>query len=228
MTRAPISVLVPVLDEEREVAAGLARIRAAGPAEIVVADGGSRDRTVELALPHADQVLTAPRGRGAQLNAAAAAASHPLLMFVHVDTELPPDAIPLAARTLARPGVVGGAFAVAIRDPRLRYRVIEWGANARARLTGLPWGDQAVFTSRATFTALGGFPDQPVLEDVAFARALARLGRVALLPQRVRNSPRRWEREGLLYATVRNWVITLLFTAGVPARHLARWYPSVR
>lgn len=228
MTPAPISVLVPVLDEEREVAAGLARIRALGPGEIVVADGGSRDRTVELARPLADRVVAARRGRGSQLNAAAAASTQPLLMFVHVDTELPLGAFELAAGALAAPGVVGGAFRVAIPDARRRYRVIEWGANARARLTGLAWGDQAVFTTRRTFDELGGFPEIAVLEDVAFAKRLARRGRVALLPARVRNSPRRWEREGLVYATVRNWAITLLFTAGVPAARLARWYPAVR
>ncbi len=228
MTPAPISVVVPVLDEEREVAAGLARIRALGPAEIVVADGGSRDRTVELAQPLADRVVSARRGRGAQLNAAAAASSQPLLMFVHVDTELPHGAFELAARALTAPGVVGGAFQVAIHDTRRRYRVIEWGANARARITGLAWGDQAVFTTRRTFDELGGFPEIPVLEDVAFAKRLACRGRVELLPARVRNSPRRWEREGLVYATVRNWAITLLFTAGVPAARLARWYPAVR
>ena len=228
MNATAISVLVPVLDEEHEVVAGLTRMRALGPAEIVVADGGSTDRTVELARPLADRVVVARRGRGAQLNVAARAASHDLLMFVHVDTELPPDAFDAARAALARPGVVGGAFQVAIRDPRRRYRVIEWGANLRARVTRLQWGDQAVFTSRAVFAELDGFPEDAILEDVAFARRLARRGRVALLPQQVRNSPRRWELEGLVYATVRNWVITLLYAAGVPAARLARWYPAVR
>ncbi|MBK7971747.1 MAG: glycosyltransferase [Deltaproteobacteria bacterium] len=183
---------------------------------------------MELARPLADRVVVARRGRGAQLNVAARAASHDLLMFVHVDTELPPDAFDAARAALARPGVVGGAFQVAIRDPRRRYRVIEWGANLRARVTRLQWGDQAVFTSRAVgLLNSAASPEDAIPEDVAFARRLA-LGRVALLPQQVRNSPRRWEREGLVYATVRNWVITLLYAAGVPAARLARWYPAVR
>ncbi|MFN7952822.1 MAG: TIGR04283 family arsenosugar biosynthesis glycosyltransferase [bacterium] len=226
--RPRISIVVPLLDEEPLVADSLDRLRSLDPFEIVAADGGSRDDTAALARARVDRLVVTAPGRAAQLNAAAAVARGDVLLFVHVDTQLPERALAAVAATLADPAVVAGAFRVAIRDPRTRYRVIEWGANLRAALTGIPYGDQAVFVRRALFRELGGFPPLPVLEDVAFARRLKRRGQVRLLRERVANSPRRWEREGLLYATVRNWVITLLFTNGVPAERLQRWYPKVR
>ncbi len=223
-----VSIVVPLLDEEALVAESLDRLRALGPFEIVAADGGSRDRTEALARPRVDRLLVTSPGRAVQLNAAAAIARGDVLLFVHVDTLLPEHALDAVGATLADPTVIGGAFRVSIRDSRARYRVVEWGANLRATLTRVPYGDQAVFVRRALFRELGGFPLLPVLEDVAFARRLKRAGRVQLLHERVANSPRRWEREGLVYATLRNWLITLLFVSGIPARHLARWYPRVR
>lgn len=223
-----ISIVVPLLDEEALVADALDRLRALGPFEIIGADGGSSDRTAALARPRVDRLLVTPPGRAMQLNAAAAIARGEVLLFVHVDTRLPARALDAVSATLTDPTVIGGAFRVSIQDSRTRYRVVEWGANLRATLTRVPYGDQAVFVRRALFQELGGFPPVPVLEDVAFARRLKRAGRVQLLRERVTNSSRRWEREGLVYATLRNWLITLLFVSGIPAQRLARWYPKVR
>ncbi len=223
-----VSIIVPALDEEREIETSLRSLRELAPAELLVVDGGSSDATVAIARRFADHVEITARGRARQLNAGAARATGDVLCFVHVDTRLPNSALGAVERALGDATVVGGAFGIAIRDPRRRYRVIEWGANLRARLTALPYGDQAMFVRREVFARLGGFPILPVLEDVGFALSMRRAGRVVLMDDRVANSPRRWEREGLFYATVRNWVITLLYAGGVPAERLARWYPNVR
>ena len=200
-----------------------------GPDEIVVVDGGSRDRTVELARRWTDRVEVLPvASRALQLNRGAELASGDVLLFVHADSRLPSDAAAAIRSTLALPGVAGGAFDITIRAPGASYAIIAWAANLRAHRTRIPYGDQAVFLRASRFAELGGFPELPILEDVALSQRLKRSGRIVYLGHRVRNSPRRWEREGIVYATVRNWIITLLFVAGVPVERLVRWYPKIR
>jgi rSAM/selenodomain-associated transferase 2 len=222
-----VSVVVPTLNE----AAVLARTLEALPtgfAEVVVADGGSTDATVAIAREHGARVTASPPGRGPQMNAGAAAAKGDVLLFLHADTVLPPDAPARIAAALAEAGAVAGAFRLGIDSPDPRLRLIARAANLRTRLTGVPYGDQALFVRRDAFDAAGGFPDVPIMEDVELGRRLKRLGRIVVVPARVRTSARRWEREGIVRTTLRNAVLITLYLLGVHPRRLARWYGHVR
>jgi len=222
-----VSVVVPTLNE----AAVLARTLEALPpgfAEVIVADGGSTDATVAIAQAHGARVTVSPPGRGPQMNAGAAAAKGDVLLFLHADTVLPADAPARIAAALAETGAVAGAFLLGIEssDPRLAF--IARAANLRTRLTRVPYGDQASFVRRAAFDAAGGFPDVPIMEDVELGRRLKRLGRIVVVPARVRTSARRWEREGVVRTTLRNAALVTLYLLGVHPRRLARWYGHVR
>jgi len=221
-------VIVPALDEAQAIGAtlaALAPLRARGH-EVIVVDGGSADGTPDLARPHADRVLTSPPGRARQMNAGAAAARGEVLLFVHADTRLPADADAAIARALAA-GRVWGRFDVRLAGRHALLRVVERAMNLRSRLTGIATGDQALFVRRAPFDAAGGFPEIPLMEDVALSRRLRARARPACLGERVTTSARRWERQGVLRTVVRMWLLRLAYALGVAPARLARWYPAV-
>jgi rSAM/selenodomain-associated transferase 2 len=221
-----IAVVIPTLDEAAVLGDTLAGLPA-GFAEVVVADGGSADDTVAVARAHGCRVVEAPRGRGPQMNAGAAVTRAPVLLFLHADTRLPEDAPARVAAALADPAVAGGGFSLGIASRDGFLALVAAAATLRTRLTGVFYGDQAVFVRRGAFEAVGGFPPYPIMEDVAFGRALKTRGRVVLLPQRAVTSARRWERENPLFTTLRNWALVSLFLAGVSPERLARWYRPV-
>lgn len=227
MSGGGLSVVIPTLDEAAVLGDTLAALPP-GPVEVIVADGGSRDATRAIARAHGCRVVASTPGRGVQMNAGAAAAKGGVLLFLHADTRLPPGAPEAIAAALADPEVVGGAFRLGIDSPDRFLRLVAEAANLRSRLTGVCYGDQAPFVRREAFAALGGFPPFPIMEDVAFGRALRRLGRVVLLEGRVATSARRWERENPLYTTLRNTALVSLFRLGVAPERLARWYRPVR
>ncbi len=223
-----ISVIIPALDEEAQIADSLASARASGVREIIVVDGGSGDATARVAGRYADVVLTAPRGRAAQMNAGAGVARGDVLLFLHADTRLPAgfDAAVLAA--LADPAVAGGRFDVLL-VPRTRLLdLVAALMNVRSRLTRIATGDQAIFVRRAVFDAVGGFEQIPLMEDIAFSRVLKRRGRVACLRQRVMTSSRRWLRDGPVRTILRMWWLRLLYVCGVPPERLRRRYADTR
>jgi len=225
-----VSVIVPVLAEGARIGALVDHLRVVGygtSLEIVVVDGDPAGSTL-AALDRAGIVtLTAPQGRASQQNAGAAAASGDILLFLHADTRLPAGALTAITRAMAT-GAHAGAFSLSIRSRRPWLRLVAAGANLRSRLFGLPYGDQTFFFRRDLFDALGGFPDLPIMEDVALMRALARAGeRPVILPQRVSTSARRWQAEGLLRTTARNLALLLGYLCGVPATRLATWYPAM-
>lgn len=222
-----ISVVVPTLNEAGVLARTLEGLPA-GFVDVVVADGGSTDATTAIAREHGARVTVARPGRGPQMNAGAAAAKGDVLLFLHADTALPPDAVARIGAALADPGVVAGAFLLGIDSPDPRLALIARAANLRTRLTRVPYGDQAPFVRRAAFDAAGGFPDVPIMEDVMLGRRLKRLGRIVVVPARVRTSARRWEREGVVRTTLRNAALITLYLLGVHPRRLARWYGHVR
>jgi rSAM/selenodomain-associated transferase 2 len=228
VSRPFLSVVVPTLDEERAIVATLERLREPGVLEVIVADGGSGDRTRELAAPLADRVLVVARGRASQMNAAVRIARGSVLFFVHADTLAPPGFATAIAGVLEDPRIAGGRFDVAIDDPRLAFRVISTMINARSRITGLFTGDQGIFVRRDVFDRIGGFPEEPLMEDLALALALRREGRTAALRERVVTSARRWTKRGVARTVVRMWTLRSLFALGVSPRTLARWYEPVR
>jgi rSAM/selenodomain-associated transferase 2 len=222
-----LSVVVPTLDEERNLPATLRAARQPGADELIVVDGGSRDGTLAVAAALADRVLVAPRGRARQMNAGASAARGDVLLFVHADTCLPAG-YPGAVRRALAAGAVGGRFDVRLDAPGLAYRAIGTLINLRSRLTRVATGDQAIFVRRSVFERLGGFPPVPLMEDVALARALKRTGRVACLGETVVTSARRWQQHGVLRTVLLMWALRLAYYAGVPPSRLARGYDDAR
>jgi rSAM/selenodomain-associated transferase 2 len=218
---ARLTLVVPVLNEAPGLAASLqalAPLRSRGH-ELIVVDGGSDDASASIAAPLADRVLRAPRGRAVQMNAGARAASGDVLVFVHADTRLPPQAEEEILSSLDKHR--WGRFDVAIEGRHPGLRVVAAAMNLRSRLTGIATGDQAIFVRRAEFP---GFPEIALMEDVALSRLLKRRGRPACLRSRVRTSGRRWESRGVLRTVLLMWRLRLLYWLGVPPERLARQY----
>jgi rSAM/selenodomain-associated transferase 2 len=223
---AALSIVVPVLDEaaaQPAALAHLAALRAAG-AEIVVVDGGSRDGSAARWRTVADVLLLdAPRGRARQMNAGAAAAHGAALLFLHADTRLPDGALERVAQALQQHA--WGRFDVTIDGRARRLRLVAALMNARSRATGIATGDQAIFVRRDAFDAVGGFPDQPLMEDIELSRRLKRTaGAPACLRERVVTSGRRWERHGVWRTVALMWRLRLFYWLGVPAERLAKSY----
>ncbi len=226
-----LSVVMPVLDEAARIGVRLAELRElAGIDEVVVVDGGSADGTAAIAeaVPGV-RVLRARRGRGPQMNAGAAAARGAVLLFLHADVSLPADAATRVAAALDDPGVVGGAFRT--------WHVADAGRNwlgpllhladVRSRTTRFPYGDQAIFVRREAFAAVGGFPEQPLMEDLELSRRLRRCGRLVTVPASVRVSGRRFLAQPLR-SVVAMRLLPALYRLGVAPERLARLYGSPR
>ena len=221
-----LSIIVPCLDEADGIGAtlgALAPLRARG-AEVIVVDGGSQDATVARARPLADAVVTAPRGRAAQMNAGAARARGEILLFLHADTLLPEAADALVVDGLQRLRRGWGRFDVAIAGRNSLLRVVAALMNARSRLTGIATGDQAIFVTRSLFTAAGGYPDIPLMEDVALSRRLKRFGPPLCLRHKLTTSGRRWEKRGVLRTIFLMWRLRLAYWLGADPRKLAVRY----
>ena len=219
-----VAIVVPALNEETGIEACLRRLRADFPdCDLVVVDGGSTDRTAALAARHAT-VVQAPRGRARQMNAGVAATSSDVLWFVHADCAVDPDALARLRAALADPDVVGGGLRIRFdrRTPGLEFLRVT--SNWRARLLGQVFGDQALFVRRSVFDALGGFPDQPLLEDFELSRRLRARGRLVVLSAEVTASSRRILAHGPWRMTVLMQWLKLQYLAGVDPERIRRRY----
>lgn len=226
-----LAVVIPTLDEAARIGRQLEALSATpGIREIVVADGGSTDGTPEIVRGSGlARFVEAPAGRGPQMNAGARLCGCEVVLFLHADVVLPPDAPALIAAALEDPSVVGGAFrthTVTDRPSWLMSRLVRL-ADVRSRYTRVPYGDQAIFARRGVFEAVGGFPDQPLFEDVELSRRLRRLGRLETVDASVQVSGRRFEAHPLYFAVLMN-VLPVLYRLGVPTETLARAYGHVR
>lgn len=223
-----ISVVIPALNEEKNLRPTVAALALLDPAEIIVVDGGSTDRTREISEALGIPVIPSQRGRGRQMNHGARQATGDVLLFLHADTQLPESAFEDIRSALGEPGCVGGRFDVELAGDHWMLKIIGAMISYRSRITKVATGDQAIFVQRAVFEAIGGFPDLPLMEDIAFCRALKRMGQVACLRSRVRTSARRWEREGVWRTILRMWTLKLLYLAGVSPIRLKRYYGDTR
>ncbi|MFP7760405.1 TIGR04283 family arsenosugar biosynthesis glycosyltransferase [Marisediminicola sp. LYQ134] len=225
MPAASIAIVVPVLDEADVLAerlAALTPLRDRGVV-LVVVDGGSSDGTVAVAAPLADLVLTAPRGRAAQMNAGAAAVERETLLFLHADTALPADADARIGAAIAR-GFRWGRFDVRIDSDRRTLAVVSTAMNWRSHASGIVTGDQALFVQRDLFDRVGGFPDLPLMEDVALSAILRRHSRPARIRDVVVTSARRWEQHGVWRTIVLMWRLRFEYRLGADPETLARRY----
>lgn len=219
-----VAIVVPALNEEAGIGACLRRLRAAFPeCAVVVADGGSSDRTAELAAPHAT-VVRSDRGRARQMNAGAAKTSSDVLWFVHTDCTVAPEALAELRAALADPRVVGGGLRIRFdaRTPGCEFLRVT--SNWRARVLGQVFGDQAMFVRRDVFDALGGFPEMPLMEDYEMSRRLRARGRLVVLRAETTASARRILAHGPWRMTVLMQWLKLQYVAGVDPERIRRRY----
>jgi rSAM/selenodomain-associated transferase 2 len=219
-----ISIIIPTLNEVERIGPLLEYVRtAAGDVEVIVVDGGSRDGTLDR-VGTAARVVASPRGRAVQMNAGARVASGDVLWFVHADCRPHPGSIAAMRQALLDPDVVGGAFEYSLDVSRRFFRLVEAASNLKNRLAGLAYGDMGVFVRADAFRDLGGFREWPIMEDLDLCRRMKRVGKVAILPQRISTSTKRWTEEGILYNIVRNWCLQVAWLLGASPTALARFY----
>ena len=235
-----LSIIVPALDEAGAIVATLQALQAwrGAALEVIVVDGGSADGTAALAQPLADRVITAPRGRARQMNAGAVAATGQVLVFLHADTNLPegaPAAIlgampaedvhpPTVSEVRPDQALAWGRFDVEIKGQAGLLRVVAALMNTRSRITGIATGDQAMFMTRAAYDAVGGFPDQPLMEDIEMSRRLKFLAAPVCLRERATTSGRRWEERGVWRTIFLMWRLRWAYFRGAHPENLVRRY----
>ncbi len=235
-----ISVIIPTLNEESALQPTLEQTVRLGFDDIIVADGGSIDRTRDIVLQFALSqeraaitkcpvlAITTPPGRGLQMNAAARLSRNDVLLFLHADTTLPDHARRRIAHVLKDEGCVGGRFDIQFDRPANLGRLVSALMNIRSRMSGIATGDQAIFVRRDVFERMQGYRPIPIMEDLDFTRRLKREGRVAALRDKVTTSYRRWATRGPARTIFLMWTIRLLYWLGVSPRVLSRFYSAVR
>lgn len=233
MHQVHISVIIPARNEAPDVGRSIHSAWQAGADEVLVSDGGSSDPTCSEATVAGATVLTSPTaGRGAQQAWGVQHATGQVLVFLHADSTLERHAFqPLRQRVAAMectgsPAILWGGFRQHIQDPRWRFRLVERGNHFRAQTLGWVYGDQGLWLTRAALAAVGGFPSDPLMEDLILSRRLAKFCRPTLLDATIHTSARRWQRDGILRRTGGNWWLVVQYFAGRPTEDLARAYRS--
>lgn len=218
---AHVSVVVPMLDEASGIGATLAALAPLrhGGGEVIVVDGGSTDVSVEIARPLADRVISSPRGRATQMNAGAAIARGRLLCFVHADTLMSARAV-----EMLRDVDGWGRFEVRLSGRGVLLGVIGWMMSRRSCLTGIATGDQCLFVARELFDTVGGFPEQPLMEDIEISKRLRRIVWPRCLLAPVVTDSRRWRRRGVVRTILLMWWLRWAYAVGVSPTRLAEWY----
>lgn len=220
-----VSVIIPTLNEESNLPMAIRTLADRPDVELIVVDGGSDDRTVEVARHFTPYVFVAQRGRARQMNIGARHATGDILLFLRADTFVLPAAIDEIPRRLIAEGAVAGAFDLTIDSPWRMCRWVGRAASWRSRLLRLPYGDQGMFVWRQVFHSVGGFPELPIMEDLALSRVLRRTGRIVFLPSSMLfSSSNRWHANGVIKTTLVNGLVSFLFSLGVSPSWLRRFY----
>ncbi|MEK9629970.1 MAG: TIGR04283 family arsenosugar biosynthesis glycosyltransferase [Nitrospinota bacterium] len=223
-----ISIIVPTLNEERGLAETLKHIQQLAPHEIIVSDGGSNDKTLEIAAAFTKNVVEGPTGRALQMNAGAEIATGDILLFLHADSRMEPASLEKISNSMEDSEEIGGAFSLHIDSEKWSLRLINQFANLRSKYLGMAYGDQAFFVKNTIFKNMNGFAEIPICEDIDFFKRLRKAGPVILLKEKVLTSPRRWNKEGIWFTTLRNILIATLFELRFPPRILTKWYQIIR
>lgn len=232
LSKIRISAIVPVYREQDSINHFLRSLQAVfhpPDHEIIVVDGSPEGETISAVHFSEIRTLHSAPGRGTQMNSGAAAARGRILVFVHADTYLPWNASQLIIQALQHRNTAAGAFSLGIDSRRYSLSLVAEMANLRSRWSRVPYGDQAIFMYRDFFFQLGGFQEIPLMEDLDLMHRIRKKGRpIRILSPRAWTSPRRWEREGVLRATLRNWMIRILYHCGLPPEVLKKLYPLRR
>jgi rSAM/selenodomain-associated transferase 2 len=222
------SFVVPVYQEAEIINQTISNINSlddSGKAEIIIVDGDPKGSTIREIKNDKIKIIISTKGRGSQLNSGAAIAQGEILIFLHADTRLPNNALAKISAALSDQDFAGGAFQLHIDSPRFIFRVIEKVALWRTRLTQIPFGDQAIFMRKDYYLSIGGFQPIPIMEDVELmARVKKRKGRIVILDDQVHTSSRRWDQEGILSCTLRNWLLQILYLCGAKPEVLVKYY----
>ncbi len=219
-----ISVIIPTLNEEDAILSLLVHLQTIHPEmERIIADGGSRDRTVSKAQDLAT-VIGVPQGRAAQMNVGARIATGDILWFLHADCLPDTEAVHAIRAALHDTNVVGGGFVYTLDEPGLRFRLAESLSNIKNRLLKLVFGDMGIFVRRAVFERIGGYKEIPLMEDMDFCQKLKREGKIVILPQKMTTSSRRWLDEGYVKHSLRSWLFQSAWALGVSPHILAKGY----
>lgn len=227
--RSMISIVMPVLNEAKELRNTLGRLKLSESEELIIVDGGSSDETMSIAREFTDKVYRTKTGRASVMNYGAVRAKGDIFLFLHADCVLPDNAFTLIRRALSSNEISAGAFYLRINCPGPRFRIIESAANIRSRTASLLYGDQGIFMKRSTFSAIGGYSDIPLMEDLEISKKLREKGRLALISPPIKASPRRWLKEGILHTTLRDWTIAFSYTfLKISPVKLIRYYGEVR
>ncbi len=217
-----ISIIIPTLNEEEHLPFLLEHLNHGSPHEIIIADGGSRDRTLEIAKKSGACIVHSAKGRASQMNLAASTATGEFLLFLHADTVPPTDYPAVIRAILHTPGTSGGAFRFALKGELRTAPLIERMVNLRCRLFQTPYGDQGLFLRRRIFHHAGRFPEWPVLEDLHLVRMLKRIGLIRTSAETAHTSPRRWQQGGTVRTFFRHQLMLAAYHIGVSARHIAK------
>ncbi|MGL1930887.1 MAG: TIGR04283 family arsenosugar biosynthesis glycosyltransferase [Desulfotalea sp.] len=223
-----ISVIVVTLNEEEVLARTLNSIKCDESIELIVVDGGSSDASIDIAKEHGAKIISAPRGRGIQLNRGAKASTGDILLFLHADTILPSDFNYLIRKAVAQKGCVAGAFSLGIDCNHFGLFIISYLANIRSRLFSMPYGDQGIFIPKSLFTELKGFPEVPIMEDYIFIKNAQKNGNIVTLSEKVFTSPRRWQNMGIIRTTILNQAIVIGYKCGTKLTTLSKWYQRLK
>jgi len=218
-----LSVVIPTVDEAARLPALLEFLATYQGVQVIVADGGSGDGTVEVAHSFGVRTVSGPMGRARQMNAGAAAAQGRALLFLHADTR-PPPRFDLLVRKALDTGAAGGAFSFSVDEDSPFLRFITGTTNFRARRMGVVFGDQGIFVGADTFRRAGGFPDQSIMEDYELVRRLRKRGEFRILDEAAVTSARRWKAVGRVRNSVVNVIVTWAYVLGVPPVSLRGWY----
>ncbi len=225
------SFVVPVLHEQEginDLINALNRLDSDKNVEIIIVDGTREKDTLASIRSNGVIKISSEQGRAKQMNAGASIARGEVLIFLHADTELPFEALTWIGSLLEKTEYVGGAFDLAIKSEKRILKVIGAIASIRSRLNRVPFGDQAIFIRREYFNRIGGYKEIPIMEDVELLTRIRKSGdRIWIFRDPVKTSPRRWQKEGVIYCTLRNWILQALFSLGVSPEILARYYKSM-
>ncbi|MBE9216168.1 TIGR04283 family arsenosugar biosynthesis glycosyltransferase [Plectonema cf. radiosum LEGE 06105] len=219
-----ISIIIPTLNESKNIKATLASTQISTNIEVIVVDGGSQDNTIDIVQSLGIKVITGYQNRACQMNAGAMNATGDILLFLHADTLLPPNFDAMIRIGLQQPKTVAGAFSLRINAPQTGLRLVEWGVKFRSKWLQMPYGDQGIFITKKIFNDIGGFPELPIMEDFELVRSLKRLGGINLIPVPVITSPRRWLKKGVWQTTLINQIVIIAYFLGVSPNRIRSWY----